>query len=197
MGNLLLVPFMGVSRPTAGTVWDYGLPTVNGASRVGSFDSNGGSVYYGFHTGSNGSVYLSYSSTANCCNVTSSISNVNTYNLLDTNTSAGVKIYYTTANVAYLNIAVAESDKFNNLNEIFTAFRALSPPEGSMNIKYSIQNGSVIGPAWISPGGNVTSYVTMQAGFSLTQQDISITRNGIVIPFAYSNGVLTFTAPSS
>lgn len=197
MGTLIPVPYMGTIKPASGIIVSSGLTTING-NKVGYYNASGNNppLYYARLVSgySYRAIYMSYSRGAVIVSTDSATNPATTY-VLNSTIEDTITIYYNQNSSS--NIEINTDDNFDNFASAVDAFKSLAPPEGSMNIKYSIQNGSVIGPGWISPNGNVTAYVTMEAGFNLTQQDISVTRNGTVIPFAYSNGVLTFTAPSS
>lgn len=200
--RFLVLPFMGTSVPTVNMLVENGI-AINTGVYWGCYNPSGNTSYVVISTLGSGGIntetcaitptsgYRIAYAASNSTVTTREISYVvvaGSHNYYTYNTGFGSSGTYP--------VAFGAVGKFPNLNSAVLAASKLSPPEGSMNIKYAIQNGSVIGPSWIAPGGNVTSYVTMQAGFSLTQQDISVTRNGTAIPFAYSNGVLTFTAPS-
>lgn len=194
MGTLYQIPYMGTTQPSALTLHEFGFKA-KGAD-VGCFGAsnyavcvgqirNGNTVYISY-----GVMYIAYARFGS--DTSESDLRTNAYSV----TSPAGTIYYNSNIISNWVYYVESPDPFDSVADIITAFYESSPPEGSLNISYSIQNGSVVGPTWTSPGAGVTAYVTIKPGFSLTQQDITITRNGVSIPFTYANGTLTFTSPS-
>ena len=192
MAEYVIVPFFGTTRPAYDNVVQNGVPT-RGGGHVGCYNRNGSqSPLFGFYLGGTYSTYMSlspgykfvYSSDSNGETAVSSPVSV-----------SGMTIYVWNYSPPNQVQAVANVDTIT-LQRAYEIMVTSTPPEGSMNIKYAIKNGSVIGSTWTPPGGSVTAYITMNPGFSLKSQDISVTRNGNAIPFSYSNGVLTFTAPN-
>lgn len=53
---------------------------------------------------------------------------------------------------------------------------------------------SVAAPKLVLEGSTVTAYLTMPSRVTVTDSDITVTKQGVTVPFTYSNGVLTFTA---
>lgn len=193
--RFVIVPYLGTSRPSDATIIQNGMQVVRGSSAeyigVVKASNNGwvvattyGNIYTALFT-----LISSYKHVSDVSTTSTTISDNITYN--------STRYYYDTFTAGWYPSELGSTPKFTAFDDILPALSTITPPEGYMNIKYSIQNGSIIAPSFVAPGGNITGYITMAPGFSLTQQDISITRNGTAIPFAYSNGVLTFTAPSS
>lgn len=194
MGTLYQIPYMGTSQPSGLTLHEFGFR--GKIADIGVFGSSNYAVCVGEIRNGN-TVYVSYGVLGIAVSRFGDAGSESTAgtNAYSTSTPAGT-VYYQPNIGPNTLYAITSTDPFDSVADIITAFYESSPPEGSFNISYSIQNGSVVGPTWTSPGAGVTAYVTIKPGFSLTQQDITVTRNGASIPFTYANGTLTFTSPS-
>lgn len=182
MDEYVIVPFMGTTRPSNDFITANGVP-INNLGRMGCYNANGSlSPVYAFYCSGYG-VFLSLSSGF----------------ILAGSTGGNYPVETVISHVT--TIYRYRTNGFYPGTTSITESRALdivansTPPEGSYNIRYSVANGSIIAPTWASPNSTVTGYVTMDSGFTLDESSITVTRNGIAIPFQYNAGVLTFNTP--
>lgn len=90
----------------------------------------------------------------------------------------------------YFPAAVMDYDAFDNISEMALFISNM------VNVRISYIAGAIMasGPKLVSEGSEVKAYLSIPKGVVVTDSDISITKNGVTVPFTYSNGVLTFTA---
>jgi len=195
-GQFVLLPYMGESSPSVATLIANGFVGNNASYTyyLGAYKSSG---YPCYATIIGGEIYMfTYEGDSILAWCIAEGTSVNSYG-----TTGGVNVngsYIAFAETSFggvTNIGGISGNQFETYHLAALAFYNLTPPDNYLNINYNIQNGSVIGPAYIAPGDNVTAYVTMNAGYSLQSDSIKVQSGGSTIPFNYSNGTLTFTAP--
>lgn len=98
--------------------------------------------------------------------------------------------YFATGISGYGLAAIADYDPYSSLDEAIADILS----EDYCTIGYDSGVSAVAGPKLVLEGSTVTAYVTAPSGVTVTESDISISKNGTTLPFTYSNGVLTFTA---
>lgn len=86
--------------------------------------------------------------------------------------------------------SIAEYDSFSSIIEMATFISNMT------NVSITYNSGAVgaAGPKLVSEGSQVRVILSIPRGVTVTNSDISITKNGVTVPFTYSNGSLTFTA---
>ena len=194
MSKYAIVPYLGTSAPSNQDIQSNGIDGAIEGTKIACYNANGNSsplFVFRIVTGSTEITY--YISLSSNYNITYALGR---HTAIANSTTVSQVIYYYGHSSGYDISPDVVTETVASLAEAISIVANTQPPTGSFNIKYSIQNGFISAPSWIAPGGNVIGYITMNAGFTLTQQDITVTRNGASIPFTYSNGVLSFTAPS-
>ena len=194
MSKYVVVPYLGTSLPSQQDIQANGIDgNVEGRKIVCYRPSGNESPLFAFRVSKGDTENTYYISLSKNYNIAYEVSH---HTMISRSTTVSQVTYYYDYGSGYGISHDVVTETVADLDEAISIVANTQPPTGSFNIKYSIQNGFISAPSWIAPGGNVIGYITMNAGFTLTQQDITVTRNGTSIPFTYSNGVLSFTAPS-
>lgn len=178
-----------------GYVFQNGVMTIGGnyilcaASILGAYYNfkaySGSTLYYyvvEFHT-SNAFVYITVGSDASTNASRTQINSSGSY--LDVTFK-----YSASPSSGYGVTAIEAYEPYDSLNEAIADILS----ESYSTIQYISGASVVAGPKLVANGSEVTAYVTSPRGVTVTDSDISITKNGVTVPFTYSNGVLTFTA---
>lgn len=162
--------------------YQYNNPTEIPVLYAGKVNNNGCLIGYG-----NGMSYLRMY-------YVSSNTNPNSVSLTTSGSVPGLAYYHYTATLgtygAVFPASIAEYDTFSSVVEMATFISNMT------NVSITYNSGAVVaaGPKLVSEGSQVRVILSIPRGVTVTNSDISITKNGVTVPFTYSNGALTFTA---
>lgn len=194
-GYSLIPATTSTGSNTNGYVFQNGAMAIGGnyllcaGSTIGAFYNfkaySGSTIYYyivEFHT-SSANAYVTVGSDA------TSFASRNAINSNGSYLDLTFKFYANPSN-GYGVTAIEAYEPYDSLDEAIADILS----ETYSTIQYISGASVVAGPKLVASGSEVTAYVTSPRGVTVADSDITITKNGVVVSFTYSNGVLTFTA---
>lgn len=190
----VLFPVIRSSSMTNQQLYEYGVATTDNRIICGYADATPLQAVYAFRAGGSSTANFLTFDLANTYHIAFGSGGQSPSGVPDNTTLSSRGTYagvsYMNLNAVFIPVTLSSLDPYNSFSE------AMADILNSVytSIRYNSGLVGVAGPKFVLSGSEVTAYVTTPRGVTVTQDDITVKKSDVTVPFNYQNGVLTFTA---